>query len=299
MRARLLIDSSLQITTDIELSPEEYHSQEFKPGMASRNLLSRLPLWISHWLGYRKSLPLAPPAPIFIYFWSFIGAFIGISIIQAIFEQSSYFQARHVPTIVASYVRSTTLSAFEHRLFPLSLPFLLTYLRLTQRQGASAVLCYGNIDVPLAQPRALLGGHFLSALTGVCITKLFHLLPSHARFESLRWLAGSLSVATAIIVMQFTKTTHPPAGATALLAAVDDVVLALGWYYLPVVLLSSTMVLVSALLVNNIQRRYPVFWWEPVKPAQVEALKAKELPSDSTDKVEENAASSGSSVSEV
>ena len=100
--------------------------------------------------------------------------------------------------------------------------------------------------------------------------------------------------------MQFTKTTHPPAGATALLAAVDDVILALGWYYLPVVLLSSTMVLVSALLVNNIQRRYPVFWWEPVKPTQAEPLKAKELPRDSTDKVEEdNTGSSGSSVSEV
>ena len=59
------------------------------------------------------------------------------------------------------------------------------------------------------------------------------------------------------------------------------------------------MVLVSALLVNNIQRRYPVFWWEPVKPAQAEPLKAKELPRDSTDKFEEDTGSSGSSVSEV
>lgn len=130
-------------------------------------------------------------------------------------------------------------------------------------QGASAVLCYGAIEAPLAQPRALMGGHFISALIGVCITKLFH-LSSH--FESLRWLSGSLSAALAIVVMQMTATTHPPAGATALLASVNDEVLDIGWYYLPVVLLSSTLVLVSALLINNLQRRYPVYWFEPSPP---------------------------------
>ena len=33
--------------------------------------------------------------------------------------------------------------------------------------GASAVLLYGTSGVPLAQPRNLMGGHILSALTGV------------------------------------------------------------------------------------------------------------------------------------
>ena len=98
--------------------------------------------------------------------------------------------------------------------------------------------------------------------------------------------------------MQFTKTTHPPAGATALLVAVDDSIYALGWYYLPVVLLSSTMVLVSALLVNNVQRRYPTFWWEPVTPPHAGVVTAKEAPRVSTDKIEGNAASNGSSASE-
>ena len=63
--------------------------------------------------------------------------------------------------------------------------------------------------------------------------------------------------------MQITKTTHPPAGATALLVAVDRDIYELSWYYLPVVLLSSTLVLVTALIFNNIQRRYPVFWIKP------------------------------------
>jgi CBS-domain-containing membrane protein len=79
-------------------------------------------------------------------------------------------------------------------------------------QGASAVLIYGVVDSPLAQPRALFGGHFLAALIGISITKLFHLLPTEERFQSLLWLAGSLSCATSVIVMQITGTIHPPAG---------------------------------------------------------------------------------------
>lgn len=129
------------------------------------------------------------------------------------------------------------------------------------------MLVYGAIDAPLAQPRALIFGHFLSALVGICITKLFSLIPDEEKFQSVRWLAASLSTAVAIVVMQVTQTTHPPAGATALLPATDDAVWEMSWYFLPVVLLSSTMVLLVALLLNNIQRRYPVFWIAPAKPA--------------------------------
>ena len=117
-----------------------------------------------------------------------------------------------------------------------------------------------------------MGGNLFSALTGLCITKLFRLLPIRARYDSVRWLAGSLSTATAIFVMSITNTTHPPAGATALLVATDDRIYALSWYYLPIVLLSSTLILVSALLVNNVQRQYPVDWWGPVTTAETKIM---------------------------
>ncbi|KAJ5410906.1 uncharacterized protein N7487_005265 [Penicillium crustosum] len=199
--------------------------------ISEKDLLGRLPQSVSHWLGYRENAP-KPPAKYLVHFWSFIAAFCGLCVVQAIFNYSSYFIERGVPGLVASY-------------------------------GASAVLVYGSIEAPLAQPRALIGGHFLSALVGICITKLFSLMPNEEKFNSLRWLAASLSSAVAIVVMQITETTHPPAGATALLPAVDEAVWALSWYYLPVVLLSSTMILVVALILNNIQRRYPVFWINP------------------------------------
>ncbi|KAJ8516691.1 hypothetical protein ONZ45_g6034 [Pleurotus djamor] len=209
----------------------------FGPSKPHPNRLSRLPRWVSHWLGYRAA-PSRKLPDWQVWMWTWIAAFCGISVIQAVFTHAHYFVVRGAPTIVASY-------------------------------GASAVLIYGAIEAPLAQPRALLGGHFLGALTGVIITKLVHLLPTEERYIELQWLAGSLACATAIVVMQITKTTHPPAGATALLAAVDADVRALGWYYLPIILLSSTLALAIALLVNNIQRRYPVFWIEPSPPAPV------------------------------
>ncbi|CAG8427947.1 unnamed protein product [Penicillium salamii] len=205
--------------------------------------LARLPRWASHWLGYRPEAPKALPQ-YQIALWSFIIAFGGLSVLQAIFNYSNYFKDRHVPGIVASY-------------------------------GASAVLVFGAIESPLAQPRALIFGHFFSALIGVCITKLFSLMPE-ARFESLRWLAASLSTAIAIVVMQFTGTTHPPAGATALLPATNQEIWELSWYYLPVVLLSSALLLVCALLLNNLQRRYPVFWIAPAPPKPVSVPVVKE-----------------------
>ncbi|KAF9226519.1 HPP-domain-containing protein [Gyrodon lividus] len=197
--------------------------------------LSRVPLAISHWLGYRAS----PPKPLLaesftVWTWSFVAAFCGVSLLQAVFSRAHYFIERGVPSIIASY-------------------------------GASAVLIYGAIETPLAQPRALLGGHFISALLGICISKLFQLFPSD-RYMDLQWLAGSLSVSVSVVAMQVTKTTHPPAGATALLAAINQEVIDISWYLLPVVLLSSTVVLAVALVVNNIQRRYPIFWFAPVVP---------------------------------
>lgn len=124
------------------------------------------------------------------------------------------------------------------------------------------MLCYGaKIDGDFSQPRALVGGHFISALVGVSITKLFNLLPAQETSHSLRWVAGSLSTATAILAMQISQTTHPPAGATALLAAVNQDIYAMSWYYLPVVLLSSMLILTTACIINNIQRQYPAFWF--------------------------------------
>lgn len=119
---------------------------------------------------------------------------------------------------------------------------------------------FNTIESPLAQPRNTIIGHIVSAAVGVGITKLFKL---NADFEDLRWLAGALACGLASAAMTLTNSVYPPAGATALLAAVDPQVEHLGWYLLPLVLLSATLTLVTSLVINNIQRRYPTFWWTP------------------------------------
>ena len=71
--------------------------------MSAPNRLARLPPYVSRWLGYRSG-PLPKRADYIVYLWSFIGAFAGISVIQAVFEQAHYFVERNVPSIIASYV---------------------------------------------------------------------------------------------------------------------------------------------------------------------------------------------------
>ena len=118
--------------------------------------------------------------------------------------------------------------------------------------GASAVLVYGAIHSPLAQPRNLVGGHVLSALIGVISYKLF--------YDNLI-LCSAFAVATSILVMQLTLTLHPPGGATALIAVLgSEHIHNLGFIYiLYPVATGSLILLFIALLINNIpkHREYP------------------------------------------
>lgn len=118
--------------------------------------------------------------------------------------------------------------------------------------GASSVLIYGVINSPLAQPRNLIGGHVICALVGVTIHKL---VPNEL------WLAASLSVSISIVLMQITKTLHPPGGATALIANIgSEKIKALGYMYVFSPVLSGAMILLLvALLFNNMtkHRHYP------------------------------------------
>ena len=122
--------------------------------------------------------------------------------------------------------------------------------------GASAVLIYGAIRSPLAQPRNFVGGHLVSAIVGVTAYQLF---------SSYLWLAAAVAVATAIAAMHATKTLHPPGGATALIAVIgSQKIHDLGYLYVLMPAgLGALVMLIVALLINNIQhdRQYPEFWF--------------------------------------
>lgn len=121
--------------------------------------------------------------------------------------------------------------------------------------GASSVLIYGVINSPLAQPRNLIGGHVVCALVGVTVHKI---IPNET------WLASSIAVALAIVMMQITKTLHPPGGATALIANIgSEKIKALGYIYVLSPVLTGVLILfVVAMIFNNISksRKYPSTW---------------------------------------
>ena len=156
-------------------------------------------------------------------FWSWVGAFLGIGSIYAAGEW--YFNASDLPLLIGSF-------------------------------GASAVLLYGAVRSPLAQPRNLLGGHILSALVGVIAWKLFHHVP---------WLAQTTAVATALALMHATRTLHPPGGATALIAVIGTPQIhELGFAYIIFPATVGPLIMLGvALLINNIpdSRRYPEIWF--------------------------------------
>ena len=155
--------------------------------------------------------------------WSWIGAFLGITPLA--FLNYNLFQGNDPVFIIGSF-------------------------------GASAVLIYGAVKSPLAQPRNLVGGHMISAVIGVIAYKLFYPFP---------WFASAFAVATAIAVMHATKTLHPPGGATALIAVIgSEKIHDLGFLYVFVPVGAGALImLIVALVVNNIakSRRYPEFWF--------------------------------------
>jgi len=170
-----------------------------------------------------KGATTSPPRVALIeMLWSWFGAFAGISLVAYI--HYDLFKGTDFVMIIGSF-------------------------------GASAVLIYGAIRSPLAQPRNLIGGHVISALIGVTAYKL---LPDQM------WLASSLAVATAIFAMHATKTLHPPGGATALIAVTgSQQIHELGYFYVIMpAAIGAVFLLIVALLINNIpkNRKYPEYW---------------------------------------
>jgi CBS-domain-containing membrane protein len=69
--------------------------------------------------------------------------------------------------------------------------------------------------------------------------------------------------------MTLANTVYPPGGAIALLAGIDKTVVEMSWTLVPCVLLGSIIMTAVALVVNNIQRKFPNWWWSERETGQL------------------------------
>ncbi|OTG86683.1 HPP family protein [Acinetobacter sp. ANC 4558] len=118
--------------------------------------------------------------------------------------------------------------------------------------GATCVLLYAVSQSPLAQPRNIIFGHFVSAFIGLLFLKVF----------GISIFTMALSVGCAIAAMQLLQCVHPPAGANPLLILLTGNSIHYEWSFLIFpVLLGSIALVTIAHLVNNFKtkQKWPLY----------------------------------------
>ncbi|KJE92843.1 HPP family protein [Capsaspora owczarzaki ATCC 30864] len=223
-------------------TPTTSPAQSADPNQPSRSFWGRAAAWTKRYVrrlrGQGSHAHPFPRRPTWrTIYATFIGSFTGIAACAALQYNASFIEDNDLAMLIGSF-------------------------------GATAVLVYAVIDSPLSQPRNVFFGHILSAFIGVCMEKIFGQSPSTL------WLSCALAVSLSITAMQLTRTVHPPGGATALIAVTGSQTLRdLGFLYIVIpVGAGVTLMLLIALLINNIFRSYPLFWWRPRKTARVVAV---------------------------
>lgn len=116
--------------------------------------------------------------------------------------------------------------------------------------ATSIVLMTGSPEAAPARPRALVGGHVLSALVGVVALKL-------AGPEA--WVAA-VAVGMAMLVMFASDSFHPPAGISPIIIVMNG----MSWGFILVPVAAGALLLLAySWAWNNFVRRqhWPDRWW--------------------------------------
>lgn len=125
---------------------------------------------------------------------------------------------------------------------------LLEYPYVIGPLGASTVLVFFVYQGAIAQPRNVIGGHFICTLLGLSVYHLF----------GASMLTNGLALAIVLIGMLLTDTFHPPAAASGLVALNFTP----GWGMLSTITICAVILVVMGMLYNNIfsKRQYPKYW---------------------------------------
>ncbi|MDQ0247362.1 CBS-domain-containing membrane protein [Bacillus fengqiuensis] len=114
--------------------------------------------------------------------------------------------------------------------------------------GASCLLVFGAHKSPLSQPRHVIGGHLLSTTSALIIWSILG--------KSL--FTFGLVLAIVLMLMTLTKTVHPPAAASSLVAVNTEA----GWGFLISIVICTLMLVFISTIYNNLfqTRQYPKHW---------------------------------------
>lgn len=159
-----------------------------------------------------SSLPLPPSPPLVQVAFIWLGAFLAAAIVGFL----AYYTKQ--PLVLGSF-------------------------------GASIFVLFILPETPFAQPRNVIGGHFISTLVGLVFFQLI----------SVEWWSMALSLATALSLMQLLKVPHPPAGSNPFIVFLVGA----SWDFLVTpTLVGSAMLVLVALFYNNLSkdRSYPKYW---------------------------------------
>ncbi|CAF3699772.1 unnamed protein product [Rotaria sp. Silwood1] len=158
------------------------------------------------------------------YFWSFIGAFVGIAAVA--FLHFRLLQRHQLTLLIGSF-------------------------------GASAAIIFGAPRSQLAQPRSLIGGHLIGAICG-CIVRL-----AIYQFEKSVGCAVAVASAIVLTQLTETNHPPAGATALIAVTAHPILPWANFQFILIPALSGAFTMLLVALIVNNMapKRTYPSFWW--------------------------------------
>lgn len=116
--------------------------------------------------------------------------------------------------------------------------------------GASCVIGMAIPDSAFAQPRNVIGGHFLSGLIGLLCTVSL----------GTSWWSLAIAVGLASAIMQLTRTLHPPAASDPILFMAHG---SLSPYFFLMLLLIGSIILIIVFVSYHrfvTERSYPKYW---------------------------------------
>ncbi|MFF0474323.1 HPP family protein [Streptomyces sp. NPDC004284] len=145
-------------------------------------------------------------------------------------------------------VLASTAAAVTALLLLVSAGTVLRQPLLIPPLAASMALVAGAPDLPLSQPRSVVGGQLLSALTGFAVLAVAGPGPWGAA------VAGGLALG----VMTTARTPHSPAAATAVIVALQAPPF---WSFLGLLVLASVLLVAAGpVAARATGRTYPAYW---------------------------------------